>query len=91
MHALCEDPAVIGSPFLVMGFAEGRALRLAAAGFDPGAEHVRAVFRPAVRLFRFGAVTPITRMVDAGRIARIVLVSTGLAFLSFSAAVALFV
>ena len=42
-------------------------------------------------LFRFGAVTPIARMVDAGRIARIVLVSTGLAFLSFSAAVALFV
>ena len=24
MHALCEDPAVVGSPFYVMDFVDGR-------------------------------------------------------------------
>ena len=57
----------------------------------PGLNTFVLYFALPCMLFHFGAVTPITRMADAGRIARIVLVSTGLAFLSLSAAVALFV
>ena len=57
----------------------------------PGLNTFVLYFALPCMLLCFGAVTPIARMADAGRIARIVLVSTGLAFLSFSAAVALFV